>query len=140
MTPTRQCRMEKINLYERVAGRIAQLIDRGTLRPGERIPSVRGLSRQLKVSVTTVTEAYRLLEERGIIVARPQSGYYVQPRFAGVGMEPELPRQVGAPTRVNVADLLMMLLRDARRPRLVQLGAALPNPALLPLQKPHRSL
>src|SRR5262245_817418 len=83
MVATKQSRMEKVNLYERVAGRIAHLIDRGTLRPGERIPSVRGLSRQLKVSVTTVTEAYRLLEERGIITARPQSGYYVQPRYAG---------------------------------------------------------
>jgi DNA-binding transcriptional MocR family regulator len=140
MMPTKHSRMEKVNLYERVAGRIAQLIDRGTLRPGERIPSVRGLSRQLKVSVTTVTEAYRLLEERGIITARPQSGYYVQPRYAGAGMEPEIPRQVGAPTRVNVGDLLMMLLRDARRPRLVQLGAALPNPELLPLHKLTRSL
>ena len=65
-------------LYEQVAGRIVGLIDAGTLRVGQRIPSVRKLSGQLKVSVSTVLQAYRLLEDRGRIEARPQSGYYVK--------------------------------------------------------------
>jgi DNA-binding transcriptional regulator YhcF (GntR family) len=57
-------------LYEQVAERIAGLIDRGTFGPGDRIPSVRLLSRQMKVSVT-----YRAGVSRGLIVARPQSVY-----------------------------------------------------------------
>src|SRR5437773_8934336 len=64
---SRQKPMERTALYERVATRITQLIHRGTFRPGERIPSVRDLSRQLEVSITTVMEAYRLLEDHGLV-------------------------------------------------------------------------
>jgi DNA-binding transcriptional regulator YhcF (GntR family) len=48
-------------LYERVSSHIISLIDHGTLRPGDRIPSVRKLSRQLEVSISTVLQAYRQL-------------------------------------------------------------------------------
>src|ERR1041385_2142262 len=67
-------------LYKQVALRISELIEHGTLRPGERIPSVRSLSEQEAVSIATVMQAYRVLESRGLIEARPQSGYYVRAR------------------------------------------------------------
>ena len=51
----------KVHLYESVAGRMADLIARGTFPSGARVPSVRSLSRQWEVSITTVLEAYRLL-------------------------------------------------------------------------------
>ena len=60
-------------LYKQIALRIAELIEHGTMRPGERIPSVRELSEQEEVSIATVTQAYRVLESRGLIEARPQS-------------------------------------------------------------------
>ncbi|TAK90134.1 MAG: GntR family transcriptional regulator, partial [Verrucomicrobia bacterium] len=46
--------------YERVASRISELIEHGTLRPGERVPSVRRYSEQEEVSISTVMQAYRL--------------------------------------------------------------------------------
>src|SRR5436309_9098594 len=49
-------------LYKQVALRISELIEHGTLRPGERIPSVRVLSEQEEVSIATVMQAYRVLE------------------------------------------------------------------------------
>jgi DNA-binding FadR family transcriptional regulator len=82
----------KASLYESVACRMADLIERGTFPPGARVPSVRSLSRQWEVSTTTVLEAYRLLEDRGLIEARPQSGYYVTTRFPGAPPEPEISR------------------------------------------------
>ena len=57
-------------LYKRIALRISELIEHGTLRPGERIPSVRGLSEREEVSIATVMQAYRVLESRGLIEAR----------------------------------------------------------------------
>src|SRR5947207_15913238 len=68
------------SLYKQVAVRISELIEHGTLRPGERVPSVRKCSEQQSVSIATVMQAYRLLENRGVIEARPQSGYYVRTR------------------------------------------------------------
>ena len=67
-------------LYQAVAERVEGLIEGGTLSPGARIPSVRRFAGQLGVSVTTVLEAYRRLEDEGLIEARPQSGYYVRTR------------------------------------------------------------
>src|SRR5262245_37505212 len=81
-TPTRAFDGPPVSsaLYEQVASRISELVSRGTLRPGEKVPSVRSCSRQQNVSISTVTQAYRLLEDRGVIEARPQSGYYVRPQ------------------------------------------------------------
>jgi len=58
-------------LYKQLALRIGELIEHGTLRPGERIPSVRQLSRQEDLSIATVTQAYRVLENRGLIESPP---------------------------------------------------------------------
>ena len=69
-------------LYEKIASSIADLIQEGTYRPGDRIPSVRQMSKQQDVSISTVLQAYLVLENRGMIEARPQSGYYVRtPEF-----------------------------------------------------------
>ncbi|NER79450.1 MAG: winged helix-turn-helix transcriptional regulator, partial [Leptolyngbya sp. SIO1D8] len=75
-------------LYEQVAGRLQGLITEGTLKPGDRLPSVRKLREQLSVSTSTVLEAYRLLEDRGLIMARPQSGYYVKQTALNRPQEP----------------------------------------------------
>jgi DNA-binding GntR family transcriptional regulator len=45
--------MKSLTLYEKVSHEISHLIESGTFRPGDRIPSVRKLSRQLKVSIST---------------------------------------------------------------------------------------
>src|SRR5499425_1643586 len=94
-------------LYEQVALRISELIEHGTLRPGERVPSVRRFSEQQDVSIATVMQAYRLLESRGLIEARPQSGYYVRVRRWTPPPEPEMYRPKPQVTRVRVADFVL---------------------------------
>ena len=56
-------------LYEEVVNKIAGMIGQGVLRPGERIPSIRKVSSQLDVSISTVLQAYLRLESRGLISA-----------------------------------------------------------------------
>ncbi|MBS6361215.1 winged helix-turn-helix domain-containing protein, partial [Burkholderia sp.] len=63
--------------YEKLADDIQAQIERGVYRPGERILSVRQASKQLRLSITTVLRAYLMLESRGLIDSRPQSGYFV---------------------------------------------------------------
>ncbi len=62
-------------LYERLAAEFSGQIQAGVLRPGDRLPSVRQMSVQKELSITTVRQAYQPLEDRGLIEARPQSGY-----------------------------------------------------------------
>lgn len=128
------------NLYQQVAGRIARLVEAGTLRPGERVPSVRRLSEQNDVSIATATQAYRLLESRGILEARPQSGYYVRPRAWTPPLEPQIYRPRASSTRVEVSDLVVEVIKAAREPDLVRLGAALPAPELFPIKELNRTM
>ena len=64
-------------LYQHLADELVGLIDTRTLRAGDRLPSVRAYSRQKRVSLATVLRAYQLLEDRGYLEVRPQSGHYV---------------------------------------------------------------
>ena len=124
--------------YEQLASQLARLIEQGTYQPGDRIPSVRQMSRQQGVSISSVLQAYMMLESRGLIEARPQSGYYVR-RPAGL----DLPEPGGStpsldPTHVNLHDLVMMVMRDSLDPGLAQLGAAMPNLEFLPTERINR--
>ncbi|MCI0520294.1 MAG: PLP-dependent aminotransferase family protein [Chloroflexi bacterium] len=130
----------KILRYQELADRLAELIRQGTYLPGARIPSVRQMSRQQGVSISTVLQAYLALENSGLIEARPQSGYYVRRRNAERLPEPGISAPEQDARHVSLHELVMMLLRDSVNPDLVQLGAALPNPYLMPVEKINRFL
>jgi DNA-binding transcriptional MocR family regulator len=128
------------HLYEVVAGRISCLIEGGTFRTGDRLPSVRSLSRQLQVSINTVMEAYTLLEDRRLIEARPQSGFYVRGRLPAIPSAPVAAAPVPSPACVSISDICLKVMKDTHDPNLVQLGGAIPNPELLPVTKLNRML
>jgi DNA-binding transcriptional MocR family regulator len=125
-------------LYQEVADKVAGLMDSGTLRPGQKIPSVRKLSQQFKVSISTVLQAYRLLEDQGRIEAKPQSGYYVRARLWQRSAEPEISRPPMQTTEVTIGDMATRVLQEGTRADCVQLGAALVGPELLPIRQLNR--
>ena len=131
---------QSAHLYERVADRITHLIDQGTLRPGDRVPSIRKLVRQQSVSVSTVLQAYQLLEGRGLIEARPKSGFYVRARRWTPAPEPEIFRPAVSSKKLNMAGLVMEVVGALIQPGLVNFGVAVPPPELLPTRELHRSL
>src|SRR5260221_13020032 len=92
------------SLYKQLALRISELVEHGTLRPGERVPSVRKCSEQQNVSIATVMQAYRLLENRGVIEARPQSGYYVRTRRWSPPPEPGMSGPALHPVKIRASD------------------------------------
>ncbi|MGF1493611.1 MAG: PLP-dependent aminotransferase family protein [Microcoleaceae cyanobacterium] len=127
----------KVNLYEQVAYRVQCLIEEGTLQPGDRIPSVRKMHRQMNVSISTVLEAYRLLEDRGLVGARPQSGYYVR-------QSPLIHRDEPAPSapeqQIRTVDAALSLRINAalHDPKVIKLGAAVPGVSLFPTKALNR--
>jgi len=66
-----------MKLYEQLADTLSDRIRQGFYQTGDKLPSIRALSEQHGVSISTVQEAYRLLEDRGLAIPRPKSGYYV---------------------------------------------------------------
>jgi DNA-binding transcriptional MocR family regulator len=127
-------------LYEDLAGDLARLVAKGTLSPGDRLPSVRQLSQQRRVSVSTVLQAYLLLENRGLVETRPQSGHYVRVPRESVVPEPRPPRLSTQATRVTVSDLVAHVYRAARDPKMVPLGAAMLSPELLPTENLNKRM
>ena len=124
-------------LYEQAADRIHGQIRDGTLTPGDRLPSVRKLKQQLSVSMSTVLEAYRLLEDRGIITARPQSGYYVKATALDLPNEPSQSEPPCHSCPVDMSSVLH-LLKLWHSPDVIKLGAALPGMEHLPLNTLNR--
>ena len=117
--------------YEKIANDILHLIESGAFRPGNQIPSVRETSRQRNVSISTVMQAYYLLEAQGWIEARQRSGFYVSTTLPSELPEPEISSPVTDPIQVSMRDLISRVaLRDSRNPNLIPLGAAQPNPEL----------
>jgi DNA-binding transcriptional MocR family regulator len=127
-------------LYEKIVGSITTLIQEGTYRPGDRIPSVRQMSKQQDVSISTVLQAYLVLENRGLIEARPQSGYYVRAPIFDRLPEPEPLSSDTDPSHVTLNELMMMIMRDTFNPKLIQLGGVMPNIELLPTDRLNRIL
>ncbi len=124
--------------YQDLADRIGELIRQGTYPPGKRIPSVRQTSRQYAMSISTVLQAYAVLENMGLIDAHPQSGHYVRAQTARRLLEPEMSTPGRDPSRVSLHELIMMILADTMNPNLIQMGAAVPNALLLPTKRINR--
>jgi len=131
--------LETTPLYHRLADHIQELIRAGTLRAGDRVPSVRRLSHQQRVSVSTVLQAYQRLEDIGVIEARPQSGYYVRRSNLEV-REPESSRPPRRALKVEVNDLADAVLAHASDPDVVAFGSACAAPELFQLERVRRVL
>jgi DNA-binding transcriptional MocR family regulator len=125
------------NLYEQVANRIRGLIEEGTLQPGDRLPSVRQLRQQLSVSMSTVLEAYRLLEDDGLIQARPQSGYFVRETPLTVPAEPNQSHPSSQISPINPS-LFCRVMYSALQPDVTNFGTAIPAMELMPLNSLNR--
>ena len=124
--------------YREIADHLEQGIRAGAHAPGSRMPSVRALCRTWTASITTIAAAYDLLERRGLVDTRPQSGHYARaPRGAP---EPDAQRTRLAPTAVDIGQLALMVMKDSLDPRLVPFGPGMPDPALVPQAELHRIL
>lgn len=69
--------MAHLSLYESLAANYKKAIEQGSIKPGSKLPSLRSLTRQHGVSLTTALKMCRHLEETGYVQSRPRSGYVV---------------------------------------------------------------
>ena len=119
-------------LYLQIAESMTQQVARGALRPGDRVPSLRRLSRQRRVSMSTALQAYLWLESRGYLEARPQSGFYVRTPFSALIPEPQFESPKTQPKTVTTNAILAELMESANNPTNIPLGAGCASPELYP--------
>jgi DNA-binding transcriptional MocR family regulator len=128
------------HLYLEVSDRIEQLIEKKALRVGDRLLSVRALSKEQGISLSTAFQAYYHLESKGLIEARPQSGYYVRfsPQHSLNMPHSSKPSEEAVP--VSVDEMISSVYRDLRSTRLLNLSLGSPSPELLPAAKLNKSV
>lgn len=127
-------------LYEHISESVLSQIRSGTLRVGERLPSVRKMSRHFGCSVNTVIQSYRHLEAEGYVRARPQSGFYVRAASLGKVADQGAQRFPLLPVEVSLSEEIyhyMDMRSDGRR---VNLGVALPSRRLMPVRRLQRTM
>lgn len=122
--------------YREIADALRRAIEAGALAPGDRMISTRRLAERERVSLPTAVEALRCLEADGLVVARPRSGYFVQSGRVD-RVRPSHP--ANHPVSVTTSALARSLFSGPAEP-LVPLGAALPDPAWLPLRELESAL
>ena len=74
-------------IYLQIQSQLERRVASGALAPGDALPSVRALAKQLRVNPNTVVRAYRELEFRGLVETRHGEGTFVT-EGAGVQMQP----------------------------------------------------
>ncbi len=67
-------------IYKQISTQFREDIMNGTIREGEYLPSIRGLARDLKISVITTMKAYEELADEGLVTAVQGKGYLVNPQ------------------------------------------------------------
>ncbi|WP_283149454.1 PLP-dependent aminotransferase family protein [Silvimonas soli] len=125
-------------LYHQLAEELAQAILAGRLKAGEKLPSVRKMSAQRQLSLSTVMEAYRELEDRGLIEARPQSGFYVKSTSAFGS--PVLTQPPQTPSEVTTRAEFWPYQSSQTTEVKVEFGLAILSPDHFPLQPLQRLL
>lgn len=127
-------------LYHELANDFVRRIEQGLYQPGERLPGVRVTSGNEGVSAATAVAAYRHLELEGYIESRPRSGFFVRPRPQTQLAEPEPSKPAARPKPVTGQQWVLQLAQNAADPRVVRLGATIPDAAFLPTTAITRAL
>ena len=113
-------------LYSRLADKMTDRIRSSALAVGERMPSIRQLSKKENVSISTVMAAYSLLEEQGWIEVRPKSGYYVRRQAYEPLAVPNASEAHSRPIIATTSQLVMYVQRDGFKPHAISFSRATP--------------
>jgi GntR family transcriptional regulator len=88
-------RKSGVPAYRQVVDQVRQALRLGILRPGDRLPTVRDVVKQIAINPNTVHRAYRDLESQGLTEGRPGSGTFIRRSLSKVPEEqPQLQRQL----------------------------------------------
>src|SRR5476651_473190 len=120
-------------LYAQIAARIEKQIKQSLLKTGDKLPSVRALSQEQGISISTAYKAYVELENMGMIEARPKSGYYIKFLPARFTKAPEVKPPLKKIEQVSVVEMIAMIYQNMSEDSVLRLSRAAPPLGLIPL-------
>lgn len=126
--------------YIALADTLEKGIRSGIYRAGEKLPSIRQLHAETRLSISTVSQALIELERRGVVDSRPKSGYYVKPLLENIIPTPQTHRPRIKPHKVTINNLAFAVLEAMGDPDIMQLGGSVMAPELMPLKELARGI
>jgi DNA-binding transcriptional MocR family regulator len=128
------------HIYIQVAEGIEKMIEEEVLRIGDKLPSVRVLSEEYGISMGTAFQAYYHLEGKGLIEARPKSGYYVRFNHRRFPAMPGMILPEPITSDVTVQEMILNTLKNMTSDDIINFALASPAPELLPTAKLNKSV
>ncbi len=116
-------------LYLQVIRLVKEMQIDGTIKAGEKLPSLRSMANTLSVSIPTIKQAYFELERQGFIVARPKSGYYLKSADIA-SLSPKKSSLAAQPVAVSRQELIEQVYQAIHQPTNLPLGVANPVAAM----------
>ncbi|MCF8449674.1 MAG: PLP-dependent aminotransferase family protein [Taibaiella sp.] len=128
------------HIYLRIADIIEQQIMSQVLKIGDKLPSVRLLSKHHDISVSTVLQAYYHLEGKGLVESRPQSGYYVRFNPSRFPQKIEKSNPLQIVKSKNVEAIIGEVYDDFSQQGITRFSLSVPAPEILPLARLNKSM
>jgi DNA-binding transcriptional MocR family regulator len=127
-------------LYARIVTRIALQIKQKLLKTGDKLPSIRALSQEQGISISTAYKAYAELENMGMIAARPKSGYYVKFMPGKLAAAPQIKPPSRKIANASVTDMISMVYQNMDEDSVLRLSRSSPPLSMIPIAKLNRSM
>jgi len=127
-------------LYQQIADRLASQIKSQLLKTGDKLPSVRALSQEQGISLSTAYKAYVQLEIKGLIEARPKSGYYVRYTPARSFDQQKQEKQTKETQKLTLDEMISLVYRNYTNESIIRLSRSAPALSLVPQAKLNKSM
>jgi DNA-binding transcriptional MocR family regulator len=128
------------HIYQQIANNIEQLIMNEVLKVGDKLPSVRILSKEHGISMSTAFQAYYSLEGKGLIESRPKSGYYVKYNPKKFPKLPQKPVLENIESDFSITEIVSRVYKDLDAENVVKFSLAIPPAELLPVAKLNKAI
>ncbi|MGQ7946585.1 aminotransferase-like domain-containing protein [Flavobacterium sp. WC2509] len=131
--------MKKEVLYLKIAKVIEGQISSGTLKLGEKLPSIRSVHKLYNVSINTAKQAFLELESKSLIEPRPKSGYFVSKTSQRKFSIPSV-SQLKSYNEEPTEDLISKVFNTLNSKDITQFSLGAPDKSLLPIAKLNKGI
>jgi len=136
----KQAVKKKEPLYLGISSAIAQQIYDGTLKTGDKIPSIRTIRKIYNVSINTAIQALLELEGKSLIDAVPRSGYFVSQTFKRTFPLPSITKLQSLSEGKAPEDLIKKVFDTLGKEGITQLSLGTPAKSMLPISKLNKGV
>ncbi len=126
--------------YIAFANEISKMIDEGTYKPGDKLPSIRSLHKLKGISIGTILQSFNLLLDKRLIVSKEKTGYFVNNvPLSKLPLPDVLPVSLSV-RGVHIDTILKKIPVDRTTKGFISFANGLPDNRLLPFNSIKRAI